>query len=167
MEASSLYKISWHILAAITQVESGGNQWAYRYEPRFEYTHDLNLLQNHWKLTAISCEILEKSSFGYCQVMGGTAVDLGLLNLNETTTVPTLLYRPDINYKFCCKLLNQKIKEFGDDPSTLYAAYNAGTPRRIAKGQFANQGNVDRFNRALNDFNGKSDILRTNLNITI
>lgn len=156
IEASELYGVAWEMIASIIQTESSGNQFAYRYEPKFNYLHDLNLLQNAWKCPAETALIMQKSSYGYCQVMGATAIDLGLMKLPDFFTWPTLLYRTDINLKFACKLINQKAKKYGNDPSDLYASYNAGTVKKSPQGNYENQWAVTKFQKHYRDFIGNT-----------
>jgi soluble lytic murein transglycosylase-like protein len=159
LEASELYGIGWEMLGAIIQTESSGNQFAYRYEPKFNYLHDTNILQNLWKCTNETALIMQKSSYGYTQVMGATAIDLGLLKLNEKHVWPTLLFRTDINLKFCCLLLKQKFKKYGEkDMATIYASYNAGTAKKNDKGIFMNEWAVAKFRKNYQEFLGNSNI---------
>lgn len=154
IEASKLYGIDQIFLSALIQTESGGNQYAFRYEPDFSNVHPIPKLQNLWKVPAPTVLMMQKCSYGIAQVMGATAIDLGLLK--ESCPWPTLLFDPEVCMKYCCKLVLQKMKIYGKEPSLLYASYNAGTPKKLASGVFKNQQNVDRFDKFYIDFSGEN-----------
>jgi soluble lytic murein transglycosylase-like protein len=156
IEASNVYGVDLIFLSALIQTESEGNQYAFRYEPDFDYLHDTNKLQNLWKCTKETANMMQKCSYGLTQVMGATALDLGLLKENNRFPWPTLLYDIEVNLKYCCKLVLQKTKIYGKGHSLLYASYNAGTPIRLSSGLLKNQGTVDRFDKFYIDFSGKN-----------
>ena len=84
-----------YILATIL-TESGGNPFAYRYEPR-----------------------LDQSSLGVMQVLEGTAESLGLDD-------PERLFDPEICIHYGAKLIAEQSRFTLLDPVLVAAAYNAG-----------------------------------------
>ncbi len=80
------------------------------------------------------------SSLGLMQVMGATAVELGL-SLHQIED----LYIPEVGLEYGCRHLAQKIKKYAiarADGSINFepavAAYNAGNPRKGPKGNYIN-----------------------------
>lgn len=136
-----------NFVAAVVQTESGGNPNACRYERFFKYfPHNLDEIARNIYCTNESLRVLCKTSWGLMQVMGTVAYEHGLYNeSNVHRRWPTSLTTPAIGLRYGCLHLKVKYDLYGPDPARVYAAYNAGSPRYMANGDFINQVSVDRF----------------------
>jgi len=140
------FRLEPEFLAALIQTESAGNPWALRYEPTYRWIHDIRALA-----TAVGCsydtmESMQRHSWGLCQVMGGVLYERGLADEPYPEDMwCTAALDPVLNVEYGCRHIRVKADRYGDNPSTLYAAYNAGSPRKEENGMFRNQRNVDRF----------------------
>lgn len=102
-------------IASVIQTESSGNPNAFRAEPKYP-----------------------PGSYGLMQLLYTTAQGLGY------TGTPEGLYDPDTNIALGSQLWAQLKAKFGDDPATLYSAYNSGSPTAYeTNSQVAS--NVQRF----------------------
>lgn len=162
LDAQDKYGIGWELIAAVILTESSGNQYAYRYEPNFKWIHDTNRLQNLWKCTNETALVMQKSSYGLMQIMGATAIDLGLLNIEFPFKWPTLLYDINYNLEFGCKLLRQKIDKYGHNMDDIYAAYNAGEVKK-KDNIYQNEWAVIKFRKFYRDMKGEGDVKMTKL----
>lgn len=142
-------------LGALVQVESAGNPNAIRYEPNFQHTQNVFQLSNLIGCSPATMEVMQKMSWGLMQVMGSVAYELGLgAESDPPYKWPSSLLEPEVGMNYGCKYLKKKIDLYGDDPDTLYAAYNAGTPKKNSSGFFLNQTNVSKFMRFYRDLGG-------------
>lgn len=121
------------ILAVIWQ-ESSGDQWAYRYEPQYQYFLDVKsgkpLYRSHLSGAANRLEALrllgstefnaQSASYGLMQVMGAVAREHGM------TGWLTALCDPNIGIKFGCKHLVGHYQRNGNDIDTALLRYNGG-----------------------------------------
>lgn len=117
------FGVSPEVMAAIITVESGWDSWAYRYEPAFEYLYKIEDTAKDSGITQTSMRVLQKSSFGLCQLMGARALELGLKGS------PAQLFDPATNLEFGCRHFLTLMARY-DDRSDQIAAYNAGSARR-------------------------------------
>lgn len=150
---SKYYEIDKLLIASVIMVESGGNQFAIRYEPDFKYLHEISLWSQRWVVSYSTCKILQQCSYGLMQIMGATAMDLGLKD------IPTNLFDIEKNIKYGTKVLKEKSKEWGNDPLDIYAAYNAGTIRKTVRGLYLNQWNVTKFEKIYTEFTSSDKTL--------
>lgn len=133
-----------HLVAAIVNQESRGMTYAARYEPLFRY---LEKPADHAKQQGISVEteeMLQKTSFGLLQIMGGTARFIGY-----SGALPAL-FKPDTNLYWGCRYL-KRLKGQYPDIKDMVAAYNAGSPRKDSTGAYVNQSYVDSVLRFYNE----------------
>ena len=130
------------ILAVIWQ-ESSGDQWAYRYEPQYQYFVDVKsgkpLHRSHLSGAANRLEALrllgstefnaQSASYGLMQVMGAVARE------HDMHGWLTALCDPNVGIKFGCKHLIGHYKRNGDDIDTALLRYNGGHeyPNKIAE----------------------------------
>jgi len=136
------------IVAAVVGVESGGNAWAFRYEPAFYERH---VAGNPSVRPKAPCSLDSErqalaTSWGLMQVMGSTARGLGFQG-----PFLSALTDPAIGLDYGCRLLAQlrdRLLERHGWPGVA-AAYNAGSARMAADGTFVNQSYVDKIARAL------------------
>lgn len=136
---ANTYGIEPVIIDAIITIESAWNPFAVRYEPAFKYTQEC---EKHAKANAITPsteERLQMFSFGLMQIMGGTARAFSYTgNLLKLTDVA-------INIDLGCKIIEKLMKRY-DDLNDVVAAYNGGSVRKNAAGNYYNQQYVNNFN---------------------
>lgn len=154
-EKAEKYRLEPNLVAAVIQTESGGNiyavraevkklmsdtgkhlflsTWAYFYEPD---TFADNLKPYCSRPTEWIGQLM---GWGPMQTQGAVAREHGY-----KSWFPALCSW-DLGLEYGCKHLRRKADRYGDDPATLYAAYNGGSPRVVANGMFTNQRNVDKF----------------------
>ncbi len=142
------------IVCAMVTVESFGNNWATRYEPKYKY---IELPLSKWceplstsSDTELQCQ---KMSWGLLQVMGGVARQYGfcghLANLCDPVT----------GLSYALKHLRSKFDTYKDERDSV-AAYNAGSVSKNKDGTYTNQEYVDKvFKRVeyLRSLNGKGN----------
>ncbi|WP_243358344.1 transglycosylase SLT domain-containing protein [Fundidesulfovibrio terrae] len=146
--AAQAHGLPSRLVEAVAGVESGGNSWAFRYEPQFFARH----VASDASVRAVApCSLdserqARATSWGLMQVMGATARGLGFQGafLNA-------LCDPQTGLEYGCRLLarlRDRYKALHGWPGVA-AAYNAGSPRRDLSGSFVNQPYVDRIAQAL------------------
>jgi soluble lytic murein transglycosylase-like protein len=137
-EVASETNIPWNLLAAIVQTESGGNPYAARFEPDYKYYFKVKEFAKQNQITDITETVLQKTSWGLCQLMGGLCRELG-----HTGSLLEVLDQ-ELNLKLCAKHLLNLIKKHPERDAML-AAYNAGSPIKDLKtGKYRNQEYVDK-----------------------
>lgn len=153
------------LVAAIVQVESGANPWAWNPEPQYRYLWDVNRFAPFRTLSPAESASerppqdfhciagdpdqewwAQQASWGLMQVMGAVAREHGY----REPYLP-MLCRPEDGLDNGCKHLESLKRRFfaqwGWDG--VISAYNAGSVRH-ERGEFVNQGYVVKVNRALN-----------------
>ena len=136
--AAEKHGVKPELLAAIVAVESGGRPWVVRYEPQYKYLVDPIQWARKLGLSTPTEEVLQKTSFGLVQIMGGVAREL------KFKGVLTELLDPVTNLDFGARklaALGKKHKALTD----VIASYNAGSPRRANNQRdYVNPGYVDK-----------------------
>ena len=145
-DASDQSGIPENVIAAIALTESSGNRYAVRFEKDYKYTFEIKKCALIAQTTDTTEMMLQMTSWGYMQVMGAVARELGLPG-----SILTLL-EPQINFKFACLLLKRLAKKYRDR-SDIFAAYNAGSVIKKTDGKYQNQEYVDRVIDHLNAVN--------------
>ena len=136
------------LVAAVVQVESAGNTYACRYEPKFKHVFRVPEFARLCGCTAATMFIMQKTSWGLMQVMGSVAYEHGLhTELIHNNKWPTALTNPEIGLKYGCLHLKLKYEKYGPTPGHVYAAYNAGSLRLTKEGKLINEDAVQRFLR--------------------
>jgi len=136
-EAVDTYGIDENLLAAIIVIESGVNQFACRYEPNWNYYLSAKEYALKVGSTLDTELIMQATSFGYVQIMGTVARELGFEGwLPE-------LFDPKLNIFYGAKKLDKLFERFHKVEEVI-AAYNAGTPKRGPQDLFINQPYVDK-----------------------
>lgn len=115
-QAAYAYNVPVALVKATIQQESNWNPSAYRREPKHQ-----------------------DASWGLMQVMLATAREV---TGNKDLTASQLL-QPEFNILVGTKFLGQLLKRYGGNLKNVIAAYNAGSPRFDAKGNYENQDYVD------------------------
>ncbi|HAM58838.1 MAG TPA: transglycosylase [Candidatus Rokubacteria bacterium] len=155
------------IVAATVHVESGGRRHAWRPEPAYRYLVDCRTGKPFRTLTAAEqvSEIPPKdfpflgdsraaewwgqqASWGLMQVVGGPARERGF----RGTDFPELC-EIELGLEYGCAQLAWFVKRYGPGLDSN-AAFNAGSPRRVAGGAYENQEYVDRITAALRLYQG-------------
>lgn len=135
-EFGEKYRVEDELICAVMMQESGGNQYATRYEPRWKYWADPERYALNLGSTVETERMGQATSFGYMQIMGAVARELNF------TGWFGMLYLPSYNVNLGTAKLAKLLHQYRD-PFEVLAAYNAGKPRRDSKGNFLNQGYVD------------------------
>jgi len=138
--AAAKRALPWELVYAICQVESSLNPTATRYEPHFRWlvgdNDAMSPKERHDQMT----------SWGLMQVMGAVARELGHIGpLDDLLHPPTGLF-------YGCLHLRRFRAKYDLWPDVI-AAYNAGSPRRVAGqvGPYVNQLYVDKVLAAWNN----------------
>lgn len=138
--AAARRSLPWELVYAICQVESSLNPAATRHEPHYRWlvgdNEAMSPSERHDQMT----------SWGLMQVMGAVARELGHQGPFED-----LLHPPTGLFYGCLHLRRFRAKY--DLWPDVIAAYNAGSPRRVAGqiGPYVNQSYVDKVLRAWNN----------------
>lgn len=119
---------------AVCFVESGFNEWAYRYESHYKW-----FMGSEETLTSTE-RTGQMISWGLMQVMGGVAREHGF-----TGDLPQLC-DPSTGLKYGLLHLRKFYAKYGTWQEAL-ASYNAGSPRKNAEGKFFNQNYIDKVLR--------------------
>lgn len=152
------FQLPHDIVLAMCRKESSLNPWATRYEPDYRYLWD-NERNRPYNVRAADMSldrapddfagvagatphtewIAQQTSYGLMQPMGALARELGFKGYLSQ------LFNPVENVAIGCRHLRDLHKryyaQFGW--AGVLAAYNAGSPRRDAKGRYVNQQYVD------------------------
>lgn len=121
------------LLAAVAQHESSGNQWAIRYEPSYHYLYKPQDFAGVLNCSLDTEVCLQKFSFGYMQLMGAVARQLGFKgNFGE-------LFSPETNLTYGARHLKNYLNKYEDNVEDALSAYNAGSPRKTGAGRYVNQ----------------------------
>lgn len=134
---------------SIIRVESAGNPWAARFEPKWRYF----LTPEKWAakngITVETERVLQATSWSLMQIMGTKLRELGFDGpLTQGTN-------PEISCHYACKFLKQLFDKWGT-PEMVAAAYNGGTPITDPQTKlFRNQGYVDKVMKIYNELKGE------------
>lgn len=137
--AAVLTKDYLKLTQAVIEVESAFVSLRTKYEPHYKYTIGIPDFAHKLGISESTEEVFQKVSWGLMQVMGGVAREYGFQgHLLELCSTPTYgLY-------FGMRHLFNYYKRYKNMPDAI-AAYNAGSPRRIAGGgPYENQQYVDK-----------------------
>lgn len=117
------------LAAAVIAHESAvGGQYAMRYEPKWKYWYEPWTHASRLGSSLDTEKIGQATSFGYCQIMGSVARELGFRGWFGE------LYNPALNINLGTSKL-AKILDRYRDPMDVLAAYNGGSARRGADGK--------------------------------
>lgn len=141
LQKAKEYRIKSDLLKAVVLVESSGNQWAMRAEPGYPWLFEVNRLSNEIGCNRDTMKVMQSTSWGLMQIMGAVAYEYGFNGWCSE------LCKPDINLDYGCKHLKAKITKYGPNPADIYAAYNAGSVRKMDNKTYVNQRAVNHFLR--------------------
>lgn len=145
--AASQNGLQAELVAAICFQESRFDPLAERHEPKFQSTY-IDSNPKYSRLPEPTRRQLA-TSLGIMQVMGVVATEFGL-----PVSALGSLCDPVIGLDYGCRKLRSLIKKHKTIEEAI-AAYNAGSPRRMADGTFVNQTYVDRVNAKRREFRVK------------
>jgi len=135
------------LVAALITVESSWNPYAVRYEPGYQWLYQPEKHAKRHGVTYDTEVALQRVSWGLLQVLGATARELGF-NL----PLPALC-EPQLGIEYGIRYL-VGLKRNYMQRDDLIAAYNAGSARKNAEGQYVNQRYVDKVKRVLKNHDG-------------
>ena len=153
---SKVHGVEIQMIASIIQVESGGNEWAFRYEPNYKWTHDTNILQHRWKCSGPTALLVQQCSYGLMQIMGATYLDLG------GHEIPTTLFEVENNIDYATRHFKNQLEKYNNNVMDSYAAYNAGIAKKI-KGVYQNEWAVKKFREVYLQFIGEKEVTRVEI----
>lgn len=126
MECSHRYQLNPRLIAAVIFQESGGDAFAFRFEPGFYEKHFKNrsrkqLIGHVSQRATLATELIMRScSYGLMQILGETARENGL-----DGDFLTELFDPQTNIDFGCKLLF-KFSQKSQTAEEMLLKYNGG-----------------------------------------
>lgn len=146
-DAAIEHGVPWTLLAAIVQTESAGDPLAARFEAHYKYTFKVAEFAKANAISEMTEMVLQKTSWGLAQMMGGVAREHG-----HQGSILELL-RPEVSLDLACKHIKKLISRHPvlDD---MISAYNAGSPIKGLDGKYKNQDYVNKvqgYLRALNE----------------
>lgn len=136
-EKALKYNLDYKLLDAIIQVESSYNIYAVRFEAKSKSFVIPSKFAKINFITDETEEMLQKFSWGICQVMGSTARWLGYQG-----PIPHLC-NADTNLNWACRFIS-RLKDQHGVIENIIASYNAGSVRRKPDGSFINQAYVNK-----------------------
>lgn len=147
-EAARRHGLPESLVAAVVDVESGGDAWAIRHEQGFydRYVKDDASVRAVRPCSLDTERRARAMSWGLMQVMGSTARGLGF-----DGPFLSRLTDPATGIDYGCRLLARlRSRDFAKHgwPGVV-AAYNAGSVRLDPQGRFVNQSYVDKIAKAL------------------
>lgn len=129
------------LVLAFCETESAFRFKSARYEKRFIWIHEPELYAHFHKVTLDTEVNFQKTSWGILHIMGGTARFIGFGGwLPDLSSFELGL---EWGCRYIAHLHDKYITQ--DD---LIAAYNAGSPKRMKDGTYANQNYVNKVKLA-------------------
>lgn len=123
------------LAAALVTIESAWNPWAIRYEPLFSWVSSAEKWASVQGWSEATERTAQKTSWGLMQVMGGTARSIGYRDHL------TKLLLPEIGLEWGLRYLATKTSRYAKVEDAI-SAYNSGSARKDADGQYENAGYV-------------------------
>lgn len=125
------------LIAAFVMTESGGQNYATRYEAHWKYLLDVDSHAKRLGITVMTETMHQATSWGLTQVMGGTARELGFRD-----HMPKLC-EPDTGLTWGCLYLTRLFNRH-KNLNDVIASYNAGSPRKGDDGKYLNAQYLDK-----------------------
>jgi soluble lytic murein transglycosylase-like protein len=130
------------VVEAICQVESSGNWYACRYEPKWSYFYDTAGWAKLLRQTEATEKMQQATSWGPMQVMGSVAREHGFRGYLTELAVT------NIGLRYGCLHLRKFLNRYPRLDDAI-SAYNQGNPRKDGDGLYVNQGYVDKVFAAM------------------
>lgn len=140
--AAERHSLDPDLLTAIVIVESSGNPFSMRFEPKWRYYFHVREFAERLRYPVQSETVAQAMSWGLGQVMGSVAREYGFGGFLSQLSVPA------IGLEYSCLHLRKFLARYGEETPAV-AAYNAGSARRLASGMYENQRYVDKVHREL------------------
>lgn len=144
------YGVEPSVAYGIIMTESGGEEWASRYEPTNRWKFFPQRYHRRLNITLETEKVLQDTSYGLFQVMGSTARSMGFKEMLGK------LYQVDLNFHYGLTHLKSHLAKYAGDVQDAVAAYNAGSARKVLKPdgtrEYVNQVHINRFLRFHNEF---------------
>jgi len=144
------YGLDPDLAEAIATVESGLKPWVVRYEAHYRWLWHVPDMAHKLGITTDTERALQSMSYGPMQIMGAVCRELGYLG--HLTSLPG---QDELTIDYACQHLKSLARRFGNEPSDLAAAYNAGSPRKEKTGMYGNQQYVDKVHRAMREIQAR------------
>lgn len=138
------FNLDWRLVAAICSAESDGDTFAMRYEPAYKYLFEIENCVRACGCTAETMRVMQMTSWGMMQVMGGTALGLGF----PKNQYLTQLLMPAVGIEYGCRLLQQLSTKY-QTVDHIICAYNAGSVRFNHDGTLVSRGYIDKVLRLM------------------
>lgn len=132
LDACSRFQVDPKVIAAMIQTESEWRRLAFRHEENFSYVFKVQEFARALKCSEDLELVLQRSSFGYMQIMGGTARWLGFTRSLEK------LFEPAVNLEYGIKYYLHHAKRYSD-VKDIVAAYNSGAAKKDKDGVYVNE----------------------------
>jgi soluble lytic murein transglycosylase-like protein len=118
------------LLLAIVKTESSFDPWDVRYEPDFNYLNQPAYFALKHQISVDTEKMLQKTSWGLFQLMGGSARDLGFTDNLTKLTIPevSVVWGAEYFRKRCARY--PKLED-------QIAAYNAGSVVKDISGNYS------------------------------
>lgn len=136
-EISEKYRVEPELVMAMVSVESSGDTKAIRYEKHYSYLYDQESFARRNNISLDTEIVLQKSSHGLMQVMGGVARESG------HTGPMSDLYEPKVGLQYGIAHLVKFIDKY-DTLEEALSSYNQGGPYRDKTGNFKNKKYVEK-----------------------
>ena len=136
------YGIDPDLMTAICTVESSMNPYVVRYEPVYKWTYHCDDYAHKLKITTITEETFQKTSWGLSQIIGANFRTMGF----DDYLTKTL--DPEINLMYQAKFLKSLFQRFGSE-SDVISAYNQGGNYKNSGGTYRNSRYVDSVHNVL------------------
>jgi hypothetical protein len=134
LASSKYFGLDVNLLAAITMQESGGKTWLTRFEQSYIYLMTPAAFAQSRGISEITETTHQKTSWGLMQIMGGVAREQGY-----TGDLPELA-RPAVGLRMACTKMKAIVGKYGVRiTEDLVSAWNAGSPKKLPDGTYANQ----------------------------
>lgn len=138
LNAAGSYPIDLRMVKAIIHIESGGDEYAARFEPHYKWLYKPERFSKEANVTIETEEAFQKFSYGPMQIMGAVAREEGYKGF-----LPDLCNMQAGTY-WGTKYLISLLKKY-KNPLDAVSAYNQGSPRKTEDGLYENQGYVDKY----------------------
>lgn len=129
--------LSASLLAAIVIVESSGDKYAVQYQPDYKHLLTPKYFAKKTGVTEATERVFQQTSFGYMQILGSTARELGFYGPMGK------LFEPETNIRLGASYL-ARLRNLYVSETDWISAYNQGQPFRRANGDYCNQDYVER-----------------------
>lgn len=130
------FKIDRYLIAAIIMQESGGSQYACRFEPGWRWFLSIPHYAKRNGITENTERVMQSTSWGLMQIIGSTAREMGF-----NGPLPALC-EIENNIIYGSAYLAKLWLKYGI-MSDVISAYNQGSAKKGKDGKYANQKYVD------------------------